>query len=155
MLSREKPVVKPMDPGSLFHYIKVSFPYYRISFIILQSLLFNLYNKNTKNIYFIISTRSHFCEWSWRDWQHLYRVGCKFLNVCACIRWLVRRLLLNWYLGSQNWGKYLCYFDASPFPLQGKTNASSRGSKALGCPWILPWGALSIPNLRLFPLLIP
>ena len=29
----------------------------------------------------------------------------------------------------KNWGKYLCYFAASPFPLQGKTNACSRGSK--------------------------
>ena len=32
----------------------ISFPYCWISFIILQSLLSNLYNKNTKNIYFII-----------------------------------------------------------------------------------------------------
>ena len=29
----------------------------------------------------------------------------------------------------KNRGKYLCYFAASPFPLQGKTNACSRGSK--------------------------
>ena len=29
----------------------------------------------------------------------------------------------------KNWGKYLRYFAASPFPLQGKTNACSRGSK--------------------------
>ena len=29
----------------------------------------------------------------------------------------------------KNWGKYLRYFVASPFPLQGKTNACSRGSK--------------------------
>ena len=29
----------------------------------------------------------------------------------------------------KNWGKYLCYFAASPFPLQGKTSACSRGSK--------------------------
>jgi len=114
----------------------VSFPLYCISFLycwilftILQSLLSSLYNKNTKNIYFIISITSHFCEWPWRDWQPLYCVGCKFLIVCAGIWWLVRRLLLDWYLGSQNWGKYLRYFAASPFPLQGKTNASSRGSK--------------------------
>ena len=47
----------------------------------------------------------------------------RFLIVCAGTRWLVHCLLLDWYLGSQNWGKYLRYFDASPFPLQGKTNA--------------------------------
>ena len=29
----------------------------------------------------------------------------------------------------KNWGKYLRYFAASPFPFQGKTNACSRGSK--------------------------
>ena len=29
----------------------------------------------------------------------------------------------------KNWGKYLRYFAASPFPLQGKTNACSRRSK--------------------------
>ena len=33
------------------------------SLFILQSLLFNLYNKNTKNIYLIISIKSHFCKW--------------------------------------------------------------------------------------------
>ena len=44
----------------------------------------------------------------------------RFLIVCAGIRWLVCRLLLDWYLGSQNWGKYLCYFAAEPFPFQGK-----------------------------------
>ena len=32
-------------------------------YFILQSLLSNLYHKNTKNIYLIISTRSHFRKW--------------------------------------------------------------------------------------------
>ena len=33
-------------------------------YFILQSLLFNLYHKNTKNIsIIIISIRSHFCKW--------------------------------------------------------------------------------------------
>ena len=107
-------------PRVCFLLYYISFPFYRISFTILQSLLSYLYNKNIKNIYFIISIRSHFCEWPWRDWQPLYRVGCKFLIVCAGVRWLVHRLLLDWYLGSQNRGIYLRYFAASPFPLQGK-----------------------------------
>ena len=38
----------------------IYFYLHRISFTILQSLLSNLYNKNTKNIYFTISIRSHF-----------------------------------------------------------------------------------------------
>ena len=95
----------------------------------LHLLLSNLYHKNTKNIYLIIFIRSHFCKWPWRDWRPLYRVGSKVL-ICLCrCEGLVCGLLLDWYLGSQNWGKYLRYFAASPFPLQGKTNASSRGSK--------------------------
>ena len=32
----------------------------------------------------------------------------RFLIICAGTMWLVRCLLLNWYLGSQNWEKYLC-----------------------------------------------
>ena len=68
---------------------------------ILQSLFSNLYNKNTKNIYLIISMRSHFCKSSWRDWQPLYRVGCKVL-ICLCrYEGLACSLLLDWYLGSQ------------------------------------------------------
>ena len=70
--------------------------------------------------YHIISIRSHFRKFSWRDWQPLYRVGCEVLVcLCRCVG-LLRSLLLDWYLGSQNWGKYLRYFAASPFPLQGK-----------------------------------
>ena len=88
-------------PGSLFHYIKSHLHLASFRSTILQSLLSNLYNKNTKNIYFTIFIRSHFCEWPWRDWQPLYHVGCKFLIVCAGIRWLVHCLLLDWYLGSQ------------------------------------------------------
>ena len=38
-------------------------------------------------------------------------------------------LQLDWYLGFQTEGNTYLYFAASPFPLQGKTNACSRGSK--------------------------
>ena len=38
----------------------ISFYLHGISFTILQSLLSNLYNKNTKNIYFTMFIRSHF-----------------------------------------------------------------------------------------------
>ncbi len=96
----------------------ISFPYCWISFTILQSLLSNLYNKNTKNIYFIISTRSHFCEWPWRDWQPLYRVGCKVLIWLCRYDGLACGLLLDWYLGSQK--LRVRYFATSAFPLQGK-----------------------------------
>ena len=40
---------------------RVYFPSYKFpNYFILQSLLFNLYNKNTKDIYLIIFIRSHF-----------------------------------------------------------------------------------------------
>ena len=96
---------------------RVYFPSYKFP---INNISFRSINQKYLIYRLSISIRSHFCKWPWRDWQPLYRVGCKFLTVCASIRWLVRRLLLDWYLGSQNWGKYLCYFAASPFPLQGK-----------------------------------
>ena len=59
--------------------------------------------------YHTISIRSHFRKWLWRDWQPLYCVGCDFfVCLCRCVG-LLRSLLLDWYLGSQNWGKYLRY----------------------------------------------
>ena len=96
MLSWEKPLVKLMAPG-LFYIILVSNLFYFAIFT------FNLYHKNTKNIYLIIiiSIRSHSCKWTWRDWQPLYRVGCKVLIcLCRCVG-LEGGLLLDWYLGSQ------------------------------------------------------
>ena len=94
MLSWEKPLVKPMPLG-LFSIIQVS------NLLYFAIFAFNLYHKNTKNIYLIIiiSIRSHSCKRPWRDWQPLYRVGCEF--VCVGMRWLTRGLLLDWYLGSQ------------------------------------------------------
>ena len=42
---------------------RVYFPSYKFPiYFILQSLVSNLYHKNTKNIYLIISIRSHFCK---------------------------------------------------------------------------------------------
>ena len=100
MLLREA-TSETYGPGVSFPLYCISFPYCWISFTMLHSLLSNLYIKNTKNIYFIISIRSHFCEWPWRDWQPLYCVGCEF-SVCLCrCEGLVRGLLLDWYLGSQ------------------------------------------------------
>ena len=46
----------------------------------------------------------------------------RFLIVCAGTRWLACNLQLD-TLVLKKWGKYLRYFAASPFPLQGKTNA--------------------------------
>ena len=48
------------------------------------------------------------------------------LIVCAGIRWFVRFLLLNWYLGSQTKGNTYLYFAASSFPLQGKNQCKLK-----------------------------
>ena len=82
---------------------RVYFPSYKFSiYFILQSLLSNLYHKNIKHIYLIIiSIRSHFRKWPWRNWQPLYRVGCEVL-ICLCrYEGFECNLLLDWYLGSQ------------------------------------------------------
>src|SRR3954471_22655621 len=53
----------------------------------------------------------------------------RFLIVCAGTRDL--RVVSYWIdtLVLKNRGKYLRYFAGSPFPIQGKTDACSRGSK--------------------------
>ena len=108
---------------------RVSFLLYCISFIYITShllfcnLYFPIYTTKIPKIFtlpFIYLYQISLLRVTVKDWQPLYRVGCKFLISCAGIQWLVCRLLLDWYLGSQNWGKYLHYFAASPFPLQGK-----------------------------------
>ena len=85
--------------GPRVYFTSYKFPIYNSSLLfILQSLLSNLYNKNTKNIYLIIFIRSHFCKWPWRDWQPLYRIGCKVL-ICFCrYKGLACGLLLDYTL---------------------------------------------------------
>ena len=77
---------------------------YKLSIYFYLHLYFlHLYYKIPKIYlsYHIISIRSHFRKWPWRDWQPLYRSGCEFF-VCLCrFVGLVRSLLLDWYLGSQ------------------------------------------------------
>ena len=119
MLSWEKPLVKPMAPGVYFPSYKFPIYFYFAIYII----------KNTKNIYLIISIRSHFCKWPWRDWQPLYRVGCKVL-ICLCrYEGFACSLLLDWYLGSQKLREILTLLCCITLSSSRKTNASSRRSK--------------------------
>ena len=125
MLSWEKPLVKPMAPGSISYHIC-------FQSTLFSSLLFCIYIiKYQKYIYLIVLslldlTFASYCEGIDNPFIALV---ARFLFVCAGARRLACSLLLDWYLGSQNWGKYLRCCAASPFPLQGKTNACSRGSK--------------------------
>ena len=99
---------------------------YKLSIYFYLHLYFSNLNYKIPKIYLsyhIISIRSHFRKWPWRDWQPLYCVGWEFLFVCVgawdfwgASYWIDTLVL-------KKWGKYLCYFTASPFPLQGKTNA--------------------------------
>ena len=57
-------------------------------------------------------------RWLQGSWLIVQVLG----DLCVVSYWIDTLVL-------KNFGKYLRYFSASPFPLQGKTNASSRGSK--------------------------
>ena len=99
-----------------------------IPFTILQSLFSNLYNKIPKIFILLSLSDLAFASGCEGIDNPFIALVVRFLIVCVGTRWLVCRLQLDWYLGSQNWGKYLRYFAASPFPLHGKTNVCSRGS---------------------------
>ena len=108
--------------GSRVYFPSYNFPIY----FILQSLL-SIYIIKIPKI-FIISIRSHFCKWPWRDWKPLYRVGCKVL-ICLCrYEGLARGLLLDWYLGSQKLTEILTLLCCISLCSSREYNASSRGS---------------------------
>ena len=50
MLSWEKPLVKPMAPGSIFHHISLPILSYFLCFLLCFYFTLHLYHKNTKNI---------------------------------------------------------------------------------------------------------
>ena len=129
MLSWEKPLVKPMAPVSIFHHINLPstsyffrrlfcnlyFPIYTTKipkiFILLSlsDLTFASGREGIDNPFIALVASSLFvCVGAWDFWGASYWIDTLVLK---------------------NWGKYLRYFAASPFPLQGKTNACSRGSK--------------------------
>ena len=100
MLSWEKPLVKPMAPGSIFHHINLpTLSYFHCRLFYFASL-FTLYHKNTKNI--ILSYLSDLTLVSDRVGidNPLSRWLRGFICLCRC-EGLARSLLLDWYLGSQ------------------------------------------------------
>ena len=123
LCSWEKPLVKPMAPGSIFiilifHHLVISF-----AFLLCFYFTLHLYHKNTKNI--ILSYLPDLTLVSDREGidNPFIALGARFLFVCVGA-W-DSRVVSYWIdtLVLKNWGKYLRYFTASPFPLQGKTNA--------------------------------
>ena len=118
-----------MAPGSIFHHINLLSTSYFCRRLF-WNLYFSIYTTKIPKIFILLSL------------SHLtFASGCKgianpfialvarFLFICAGTRNL--RVASYWIdtLVLKNWGKYLRYFAASPFPLQGKTNTCSRGSK--------------------------
>ena len=105
---------------------------YKLSIYFYLHLYFsNLYYKILKIYlsYHIISIRSHFRNWPWRDWQPLYRVGCEVL-ICLC-RYEVTRAwsptgLIPWF--SKTEGNTYAALLHRPFLFKVKPTQCSRGS---------------------------
>ena len=115
MLSWEKPLVKPMAPGSIFHHISFQ------STFTLQSLLSIFIIKIPK----ILSSLSDLTFASGREGidNPFIMLVARFFFVCVGTRDLSVSSYWIDTLVLKNKGKYLRYFTPSPFPLQGKTNA--------------------------------
>ena len=129
MLSWEKPLVKPMAPGSIFHHINLPPTCYFCRFLFCN-LYFSIYTTKILKLFVLLSLLDlTFASGREGIDNPFIMLVARFLIVCAGTRDL--HVVSYWIdtLVLKNWGKYLRYFAASPFPLQGKTNACSRGSK--------------------------
>ena len=103
MLSWEKPLVKPMAPGSIFHHIIFLSIYYFFRYLFCN-LYFSIYIiKYQKYIYLVIVSLSDLTFASGREGidNPFIALVARFLFVCAGTRRLACNLLLDWYLGSQ------------------------------------------------------
>ena len=95
MLSWEKPLVKPMAPGSIFHHIS----FWSILFC---NLYFPIYIiKIPKILSYHLYQISLFASGREGIDNPFIALVARFLFVCVGTRLLVRGLLLDWYLGSQ------------------------------------------------------
>ena len=131
LCSWEKPLVKPMAPGSIFYHI--SFQHLVISFAFYLCFYFtlHLYHKNTKNIVLsYLSDRTLVSDREGIDNPfialvariYLFCVGAR--DSCVASYWIDTLVL-------KNWGKYLRYCATSSLPLRGKPTQWSRGSTFL------------------------
>ena len=120
MLSWEKPLVKPMSPGSTLHHIIFpSFSYFcRRLFC---NLYFPIYIIKIPEIFILLSL-SDLTFGSGREGidNPFIALVARFLIVCAGTRWLVHRLLLDWYLGLKTEGNTYATLLHHPFLFKGK-----------------------------------
>ena len=98
MLSWEKPLVKPMAPGSIFYHISFQ------SIFILQCLL-SIYIIKIPKIFILLLllSLSDLTLASGREGINnpFITLVARFLFLYVGTRWLARGLLLDWYLGSK------------------------------------------------------
>ena len=133
MLSWEKPLVKPMAPGSIL-IISISITLFTcFAFTFYFASLYQKYQK----YYLIISIRSHSRKWPCRDWQPLIALVARIYLFCVGAR--DSRVASYWIdtLVLKNWGKYLRYYCCITLSSSRKTNASSRSTRT-HCPWFMP-----------------
>ena len=111
--------------GPRVYFISYKFLIYNSSllFILFCNLYFSIYTTKIPKIFILLSL-SDLTFASGREGidNPFIALVARFLFVCAGTRDL--RVTSYWIdtLVLTNWGKYLRYFSASPFPLQGKTN---------------------------------
>ena len=124
MLSREKPLVKSMAPGSISYHIC-----FQSTFIWIFTFCIYII-KYQKYIYLIILSlsESHFRKWPWRDWQPLCHVGCEFF-VCLCrFVGLVEKpptgTILTWWLVRKGQKANATSWACIGFPWRGKGDAA-------------------------------
>ena len=107
-----------MGPGSIFYHIS-------FQSILLCNLYFLIFIINIPKIFILLLSLSDLTLVSDREGidNPFIALVARFLFVCVGTRDL--RVASYWIdtLVLKNGGKYLRYFAASPFPLQGKTNA--------------------------------
>ena len=113
MLSREKPLVKPMAPGSISYHIC-----FQSTFICIFTFCIYII-KYQKYIYLIILSRLDLTFASGREGidNPFIALVARFLFVCVGARDLSVASYWIDTLVLKNRGKYLRCFNASPFPL--------------------------------------
>ena len=131
MLSWEKPLVKPMAPGSIFHHINLpSTSYFERRFYFAFFTL-HLYHKKYQKYYLIISIRSHSRKWPWRAWQPLITLVASsycFVQVRGTWAWPPTGLI-PWF--SKTEGNTYATLLHHPFLFKGKPMHAQEVSRRI------------------------
>ena len=102
---------------------RVYFPSYKFQFYYFAICHFSIYKPKIPKIFtlpFIYLYQISPLQITMKGLTTPYRVGCKLVLVCVGIQWLVRCLLLDWYLGSQTEGNTYSTLLHHPSLFKGK-----------------------------------